>query len=84
MRRDGVFLVAVFVAGLLSTAAALDDTPACGWPTSVCSVQRGSGAADAAGGAAVAPGAQAGDDEVLDLSDWFAPAAEQRAARGGG
>ncbi len=76
MRRDGVVLVAAFVAGLLSTAEALDDTPACGgWPTSECSVQRESGAA-------VAPGVH---DEVPDLSAWFEPApAEQPPARGGG
>ncbi len=78
MRRDGVVLVAAFVAGLLSTAEALDDTPACGWPTSECSVQRESGAA-------VAPGAGAEHDEVPDLSAWFEPApAEQPPARGGG
>ncbi len=81
MRRDGVVLVAAFVAGLLSTAEALDDTPSCGWPTSECSVQRES-AAVAPGGAAVAPSVH---DEVPDLSAWFEPApAEQPPARGGG
>ncbi len=85
VRRDGVVLVAAFIAGLLSTAEALDDTPACGWPTSECSVQRESGAAVAPGGAAVAPGAGAEHDEVPDLSAWFEPApVEQPPARGGG
>ncbi len=86
MRRDGVLLVAAFVAGLLSTAEALDDSPACGWPAGTCSVSRGSGAAVPPGDAAAdARGGEVADDEVTGLSAWFEPSppAAQSTTAGG-
>ena len=76
MRRDGVVLAAAFLAGLLSTAAALDASPACGWPE--CAVQRGSGPATGADDGAADEGAAdegAADEAVTGLTAWFDPAA---------